>query len=120
MEARIVANAMSANSARARIFSFGVGYNVNSRLLDKLSRTGFGFSQYVRPDENIEASVSRLFRRIESPVLTNVTLSVELDSDQSRGQASLVNRVYPRGEMDLFAEEQLVVVADIVKAVRFR
>ena len=110
MEARIVANAMSANSARARIFSFGVGYDVNSRLLDKLSRTGFGFSQYVRPDENIEASVSRLFRRIESPVLTNVTLSVELDSDQSRGQASLVNRVYPRGEMDLFAEEQLVVV----------
>ena len=120
METRIVANAMSANSARARIFSFGVGYDVNSRLLDKLSRTGFGFSQYVRPDENIEASVSRLFRRIESPVLTNVTLAVEWGSDQPRGQASLVNRVYPRGEWTFLRKSNWWWWAGIVKAGRRR
>ncbi len=48
-ESQIVANAKDSNSVRARVFSFGVGHDVNSRLLDKLSRTCFGQSQYVRP-----------------------------------------------------------------------
>ncbi len=47
------------------MFTFGVGYDVNSRLLDRLSRENFGQSEYVRPDEDIEAQVSRLYNRIE-------------------------------------------------------
>jgi Ca-activated chloride channel family protein len=47
--------------------------------LDKLVRENFGQSEYVRPDEDIEARVSRLFGRIESPVLTDVSMRFTLD-----------------------------------------
>ena len=56
----------------ARIFAFGVGYDVNARFLDKLARENFGQSEYVRPDEDIEERVAKLYNRIESPVLTGV------------------------------------------------
>ncbi|MFH1265633.1 MAG: VIT domain-containing protein, partial [Planctomycetota bacterium] len=108
-EMEIVDNAKQANQVRARIFSFGVGYDVNSRLLDKLVRANFGQSEYVRPDEDIEDRVSRLYRRIQSPVMTDVGLEFTLDEVKTE-EGKPVNRVYPKGSFDLFAGEQLVVV----------
>lgn len=108
-EAKIVANAKERNGIRARVFSMGVGYDVNSRLLDKLARTCFGQSEYVRPNEDIEAHVSRLYNRIGAPALTNVALSVDVEGATIEGGGS-VNRVYPREVHDLFAGDQLVLV----------
>ena len=107
-EAKIVDVAKDANQVRARVFTFGVGYDVNSRLLDKLVRENFGQSEYVRPEEDIEDRVSRLYRRIESPVLTNVEL--EFSFDKKEGHGKPINRLYPKGAFDLFAGEQLVMV----------
>ncbi|NUQ64407.1 MAG: VWA domain-containing protein, partial [Pirellulales bacterium] len=114
-EMQIVDNAKEANDVRARIFAFGVGYDVNSRLLDKLAREGFGQSQYVRPNEDIEDSVSRLYRRIESPVMTDVTIEFAFD-EKHEELGKPVSRVYPKGSFDLFAGEQLVVVGRYKKA----
>jgi Ca-activated chloride channel family protein len=108
-EAQIVANAKEANRARARIFAFGVGDDVNARLLDRLVRGSFGQSEYVGTEEDIEDHISRLYRRIESPVMTDVKIEFTLDAkgaEEGRG----VNRVYPHGSFDLFAGEQLVTV----------
>jgi len=108
-EMQIVQNAQQANHVRARIFTFGVGYDVNSRLLDKLVRENFGQSEYVRPDEDIEDRVSRLYSRIEAPVMTDV--AIEFAFDEARAEEGKpVNRLYPKGSFDLFAGEQLVVV----------
>lgn len=107
-EAQIVANARKANQVRARTFCFGVGYDVNSRLLDKLARDSNGYTEYVRPDEDIEDRVSRLYRRIESPVMTGVEIAFEFDDKES--SAKPVNRLYPKQPFDLFAGDQLVVV----------
>lgn len=108
-EAKIVANARASNKVRARMFNFGVGYDVNSRLLDKLSRSNFGKSEYVRPDENIEAHVSRLYNRIDSPVLTGVTIDYAFDSIKTE-DGRPIDRTYPKENYDLFEGEQLVVV----------
>ena len=108
-ETKLAAAAQAANKVRARIFAFGVGYDVNSRLLDKLVRGNFGQSEYVRPNENIEASVSRLYARIESPVLTDVALAFEFDGVKPE-EGPQVTRVYPAGAFDLFEGEQMVVV----------
>ncbi|MBN1589746.1 MAG: VWA domain-containing protein, partial [Pirellulales bacterium] len=108
-EMTIVANAKKRNKVHGRIFAFGVGYDVNSRLLDRLVRDNFGQSEYVRPDEDIEEHVSRLYRRIESPVLTNVQIEFALDKPTSK-YGKPINRVYPKGRFDLFAGQQLVVV----------
>ncbi len=108
-EMKIVENAKGENDVRARIFTFGVGYDVNSRLLDKLVRENFGQSEYVKPDEDIEDRVSKLYNRIESPVMTDVKITFEFDELKTE-EGKPINRVYPQGSFDLFAGEQLVVV----------
>ena len=108
-EMKIVDSAKQSNKVRARVFTFGVGYDVNSRLLDKLVRESFGQGEYVRPDEDIEECVSRLYRRVEAPVMTNVEIVIDVDAVKS-ANGNAVNRVYPKGSFDLFAGEQLVVV----------
>ena len=108
-EARIAAMARQMNKVRARVLSFGIGYDVNSRLLDRLARDGFGASEYVRPNEDIEAHVARVYNRIASPVLSDVRLTFELDGIGVE-QGAVVNRVYPSGPFDLFAGEQAIVL----------
>jgi len=107
-ETKIVDNARSNNRVRARVIAFGVGYDVNSRLLDKLARGNFGQSEYVRPNENLEERVGRLYAKFDSPVLTEAKIEFLRDEEKSAG--SVVNRVYPRETFDLFAGEQLVIV----------
>jgi Ca-activated chloride channel family protein len=106
-EAKIAANAKQNNKVRARMVNFGVGYDVNSRLLDRMSRENFGQSEYVRPDENIEASVSRLYGKMTVPVMTGVTVKVDVDSADANPP---VNRVYPKEVYDVFAGDQMVLV----------
>ena len=113
-ESQIVADARKYNRARARLFAFGAGYDVNSRLLDRLARENFGQSEYVRPEENIEDRISRLYNRVESPVMTDVGLRFVFDAaDESPSRSASIdpiNRVYPKMPIDLFAGEQLAVV----------
>jgi len=107
-EMKIVENAKRLNTHHARLIAFGVGYDVNSRLLDRLARGNHGQSQYVRPDENLEQHVSQLYQSIAAPILTDLTIEYVLaDAD---GSASPVNRVYPKETFDLFAGNQLVIV----------
>ena len=108
-EAKIVVNAKANNSVRARVFAFGVGYDVNSRLLDKLVRSNFGQSEYVKPNEDIEARVSALYNRIGSPVMSDLRIAFEFDGAAAE-QGPPVSRTYPAETRDLFAGEQLVLV----------
>ncbi len=98
-ELRIADNCRQANSRRARLFCFGVGYDVNARLLDRLSGGNSGTSEYVKPDEDLEAHVGRFYSKLTSPVL--VDLRIELTGTD-------VNRTYPRDLPDLFDGGQIV------------
>ncbi len=108
-EMKICESAREANRVRARIFPFGVGFDVNARLLERLARDSHGQGEYVRPNEDIEDRVSRLYRRIEAPVLTDVKIEVTVDEHRPES-GPVVNRVYPKGALDLSAGEQLVLV----------
>ncbi len=116
-ESKIVEVVTSANRAAARLLNFGVGYDVNSRLLDRLARAGHGQSEYVRPDEDIEVHVGRLARRISSPVMTDVDVTFDFDELEVE-EGKPVNRVYPDEVGDLFQGEQLVLVGRYRKAGR--
>ncbi len=109
-EQRIAANAKSVNQFGSRLFSFGVGYDVNSRLLDRLARDNRGQSVYVRPNEDIEASVSALYSKIGNPMLTDLALNFEFDDVPDSAAAPRINRLYPKQLTDLFHGEQLVLV----------
>lgn len=108
-ETQIVLNAKERNTVRTRLFSMGVGYDVNSRLLDKLARSGFGQSEYVRPNEDIEVQVAKLYNRIGAPAMTDLGIKVDVEGLTAE-QGTAVNRVYPRDAYDLFAGDQLVIV----------
>ena len=108
-EAGLLKIASEENKCGARLMVFGVGYDVNASLLDKMALNGRGVPAYVRPDENIEEQVSALWRKIETPVLTDVKFEIALD-EANDSVAPLVSRVYPAEMFDLFAGEQMVVV----------
>jgi Ca-activated chloride channel family protein len=109
-ELNIAKNAAQANSVSARLFAFGVGFDVNSRLLDRLSREQRGQSVYVKPNENIEAQVATLYNKIGSPVLTDIAVNWEFDQPASAAAPASLSRVYPKQLTDLFQGEQLVMV----------
>jgi Ca-activated chloride channel family protein len=106
-EIKIAANAKKANQAGARVVVFGVGYDVNSRLLDRISGDNGGVSEYVKPEDNLEAAVSRFASRLTSPVLAGI--EVAFDGIQA-------NRAYPRQLTDLFEGGQLVWVGRYAKS----
>jgi Ca-activated chloride channel family protein len=87
------------NRTEARLFSFGVGHEVNSRLLDRLSGQAGGISVYVAPSENIEEKVSSFFSKLTSPVLSQPELRA----------SSPINRLIPDRLPDLFSGGQMVV-----------
>lgn len=98
-ELKIAQRAKEANEHDARVFSFGVGNDVNARLLDRLSEAHGGATEYVTPDQDIEAEVARFYSKLTSPVLTG--LAIDIDGTD-------VNRTYPRDLPDLFEGGQLV------------
>ncbi|MCZ6707116.1 MAG: VWA domain-containing protein [Chloroflexi bacterium] len=69
--------ARDTNPGRTQLFAFGLGFDVNTLLLDSLSREFVGTSHYVTPQERVDEEVSRLFERISSPVLTDVEIEIE-------------------------------------------
>jgi Ca-activated chloride channel family protein len=114
-EGKIVASAKEYNRVRARVMSMGVGYDVNSRLLDRITSSSQGQSDYVRPDEDIEAHVSKLYNRISSPIMTDVAVKFEYDELRAE-EGNPINRLFPKENYDLFEGEQLVVVGRYRKA----
>src|SRR5206468_2059425 len=98
---RIVKAIRDRNTAGTRIFTFGVGDDVNAQMLDQLADATRGVCTYVRPQEDIEVKVSGLYAKIQHPVLTDVTLT----SDTIR-----IREVYPPKLPDLFHGQQLVVI----------
>ena len=57
-EDQIVANVKRANEDRTRIFCFGIGTDVNTHLLDKITEETRAVSQYILPEEDLEVKVS--------------------------------------------------------------
>jgi Ca-activated chloride channel family protein len=99
-EAQIVKAAAAANpKGQARLFTFGVGYDVNARLLATLSEGGGGAATFVAEGESIETGVASFFSKISSPVLTKPSLSFNVPT----------NRLIPATLSDLFQGSQTVV-----------
>jgi Ca-activated chloride channel family protein len=98
----ILKGVVGKNTLNTRIFTFGVGDDVNAVLLDKLADQTRALSTYVRPEEDIEVKVSSLYSKISHPVLTNLQLTT--------GKGVQLSEVYPAHLPDLFHDGQLVVL----------
>ncbi|MCS6849721.1 MAG: VIT and VWA domain-containing protein [Gemmataceae bacterium] len=99
---QILKNVLQKNTAGTRIFTLGVGDDVNATLLDALADQTRAVSTYVRPSEDLEVKVSSLYDKISHPVLANLRLTVSGDIR--------LDDMYPPRLPDLFHGGQLVVL----------
>jgi Ca-activated chloride channel homolog len=99
-EEKIVAESARAADRNTRIFCFGLGNDVNARLLDRIVEKTRAASDYVLPTEDIEVKVSNFFGKIREPVLSNVKLTFP--------DGVKATKFYPQALPDLFRGEQLV------------
>ena len=87
---------------RARVFTFGVGADVNAALVEQLAVDGRGTAQFVRPDESVERAVSLVATRITSPIVTDVRV---------RAEGVRLTKLHPSLPTDIFAGQDLVLFA---------
>ncbi len=98
---QIIANVGREATSAVRIFTFGVGDEVNTVLLDTLAQSHRGASAYVRPGQSIEEEVSSFYAKVSSPLLADLGLDFG---------AVRVEDTYPYPLPDLFVGTQLVLV----------
>jgi Ca-activated chloride channel family protein len=100
------ASVIAANVARhrgpRRLFTFGVGADLNVSLIEQLALEGRGTASFVRPDESVERAVAIVASRLTSPLVTDVRI---------RADGVRLRKMHPSGSVDIFAGEDLVVLA---------
>jgi Ca-activated chloride channel family protein len=84
-----------------RLFAFGVGYDVDTFLLDSIAQEHHGASTYVLPEERLDETLSAFYAKISTPVLTDLRLDFG---------GMPVYDLYPSPLPDLFAGSQTVLV----------
>lgn len=103
-EAAILELARTGNRAGRRLFTFGVGFDVNTPLLETLASDSRAFATFVLPGEDLEFKVRQVYRALEGPVLAEPRLA-------TGGRA---RDLVPDELPDLFAGQQLVVAGRYV------
>ncbi len=100
------ADAIARNAAdlrgKARVFTFGIGADVNAALMEQLALQGRGTATFVRPQESVERAVGVVASRLTSPVATDVSVRLE---------GVRLYATQPQGQIDIFAGQDLVVLA---------
>ena len=83
----------------ARVFAYGIGNAVNRFLMESMAKAGRGDSEVVTVKGNVDAAAHRLYQRLRSPVLTDISID---------WHGLPVSDVYPRNIPDLFTGKPLV------------
>lgn len=96
------------NKHDRRVFTFGVGHDVNVPLLDRIAEISRGTSTYVMPDEDVEVKVAQVYRRLYGPTLSHLNLTARTVSGQE--DPSRVRECIPHKLPDLFEDDQIVVL----------
>jgi len=97
----LVASFEAVNNKHTRIFTFGIGEDLNARLLDLLTEKTNGYRSYLGKEEDMEIKISSLVEKISSPVLTG--LSIHSDGVS-------ITDLYPKHLPDLFAGSSILLL----------
>ena len=100
-EDRLLERIRQANAAGVRIFTFGIGNDIHTHLLDRLTEATRASRAYIAPQEDIEVKISAFYSKVRSPVLTDARLEF--------GPGVEVFQLYPRELPDLFQGSSLTV-----------
>ncbi|MEZ4702387.1 MAG: VIT domain-containing protein [Rhodothermales bacterium] len=97
-EEAIRKNIQGANGHEVSVFAFGVGYDVNTRLLDGLAAESGAFADYISPEENIEERVGGFYDKVRFPVMTDLKLTIDGADTYAVSPGQLAN-LYKNGQL---------------------
>jgi len=98
----VIASNVAKQRGSRRLFTFGVGSDLNVSLIEQLALEGRGTASFVRPDESVERAVGIVASRLTSPLVTDVRIHAD-------GVRLL--KMHPSAPVDIFAGEDLVILA---------
>ena len=96
------------NIHERRVFTFGVGADVNVPLLERLAEASRAMPTFVLPDEDVELKVAQTFRRLYGPVLSDVNLLTRGTDGQT--STRLMRELMPAIMPDVFEGDQIIVL----------
>ncbi|MCA9311836.1 MAG: VWA domain-containing protein [Phycisphaerales bacterium] len=100
------------NTFERRIFTFGVGVDVNTPLLEDIAYETRATTTFVLPGEDVEVKVASVFNKLSGPVLADPVLT---SRDRSGKPApGRVRDVLPVRLPDLFKGDQVVVLGEYI------
>lgn len=100
--------ATNSNPFEHRVFTFGVGYDVNTPLMDKIATSTRGFSTFVLPSEDVETKVAKVFKGLDGPSLASPTIRVV--NAQGKPAPKRISKMLPKAISDLYDGDQLVLL----------
>jgi len=92
------AQASAVETGTVRLFTLGLGQDVNRPLLSRLAAQKRGRFVFIEDARAIEKEVGRLAANIAKPLLVDVTVDID---------GANATRIYPRTLPDVFAEDEL-------------
>jgi Ca-activated chloride channel family protein len=101
-EDSLLSKIKKSNIAGTRIFTFGIGNEINTHLLDKITEMTRAYRTYIAPDEDIEIKVSNFYSRVQSPILTDIKLDF--------GSKIRMSKTYPIDLPDLFKGSSITIL----------
>ncbi len=96
------------NAHGRRVFTFGVGGDVNVPLLDRLADTSRAKSTYVLPGEDVEVKVAQTFRQLYGPVFADIALTTRDGGVGGPSSTTLIREMIPAELPDVFAGDSIV------------
>ena len=85
-----------------RLFTVGIGSAPNSHFMTKAAQFGRGTFTYIGDVREVQEKMGALFRKLESPVLTDVSI-----------EWPVATEAWPKAIPDLYAGEPIVVAASL-------
>jgi Ca-activated chloride channel homolog len=104
-EAAIRELALKGNPHGRRIFTFGVGVDVNTPLLEKIAYESRATTTFVLAAEDVEVKVASVFQRLKGPVLADPSLAIGESAARRRARELIPGRI-----PDLFEGDQIVLL----------
>ncbi|MBN2589354.1 MAG: VWA domain-containing protein [Sedimentisphaerales bacterium] len=100
------------NPYKRRVFTFGVGLDVNAPLLERIAAESRARAEFVLPKEDVEVKIGKVFNRLTGPILAEPELDV---IEENGGYAMGRTRdIIPNKLPDLFEGDQLILLGQYV------
>ena len=111
---------MKSNPHNRRVFTFGVGFDVNAALLEKIAAESRARAEFVLPKEDVEAKIGKVFEQLTGPTLADPKLQVvKRNGEPAIGRT---RDIIPQKLPDLFEGDQIVLLGQYVgtKPINFK